>query len=105
MMVWWLPVYLAHHQQAEQKLQKGNKNNFGQKEAVTMLFTPQPPFHSLTPYHTTTSFKTLPITTQSRVLTTLQKKAFENIVGKEKMLVTSIFSFFHNVFYPSQNKF
>ena len=24
---------------------------------------------------------------------------------KEKMLVTSIFSFFHNVFYPSQNKF
>ena len=24
---------------------------------------------------------------------------------KEKMLVTSIFSFFHNVFYPSQNNF
>ena len=24
---------------------------------------------------------------------------------KEKMLVTSIFSFFHNVFYPSKNKF
>ena len=26
-------------------------------------------------------------------------------MGKEKMLVTSIFSFSHNVFYPSQNKF
>ena len=30
---------------------------------------------------------------------------FENIVGKEKMLVTSIFSLLHNVFYPSKNKF
>ena len=31
-------------------------------------------------------------------LNTLKKKAFENILEKEKMLVTSIFSFFHNVF-------
>ena len=36
---------------------------------------------------------------QSRLLTTLWKKPFENIVGKEKMLITSIFSFSHNVFY------
>ena len=27
-----------------------------------------------------------------------EKKAFENIVEKEKMLITSIFSSFHNVF-------
>ena len=47
----------------------------------------------------------LTFTTQSRILMTLKKKPFENTVGKqEKMLVTSIFSFFHNVFYPSQNK-
>ena len=36
---------------------------------------------------------------------TLKKRSFENIVGKEKMLVTSIFSFSHNVFYPSQKEF
>ena len=35
----------------------------------------------------------------------LRKKTFKNIVGKEQMLVTSIFSFSHNVFYFSQNKF
>ena len=45
-------------------------------------------------------------TTQSRLLTALEKKAFENIVGKgENAGVTSIFSFFHNVFYSSQRKF
>ena len=45
-------------------------------------------------------------------LMTLYKKPFENIAGKEenagnqkKMLVTSIFSFFYNVFYPSQGKY
>ena len=44
-------------------------------------------------------------TTQSRLLTTLKKKPIENIVGKkEKMLVTSIFSFCHNVFYQSQRE-
>ena len=36
-------------------------------------------------------------TTQSRLLTTLWEK--------ERMLVTSIFSFSHNVFYPSQQRF
>ena len=35
---------------------------------------------------------------------TLRKKPFENIVGKEEMLETSIFSLFHNVFDPSQAK-
>ena len=44
-------------------------------------------------------------TIQSRLLTTLKKKAFENILGKEKMLVTSIFCFTHNVLYPSKEKF
>ena len=44
-------------------------------------------------------------TTQSRLLTFLKSRAFENIVGKEKMLVTSIFSLSHNVFYSSQAKF
>ena len=33
-----------------------------------------------------------------------KNKAFENIVGKEKTLVTSIFSFSHNVFYPIREK-
>ena len=33
-----------------------------------------------------------------------ENEAFQNIVGKEKMLVTSIFSFSYDVFYPSQNK-
>ena len=36
---------------------------------------------------------------------TLRKGPFENIEGKEKMLVTSIFSYSHNVFYPSKNIF
>ena len=44
-------------------------------------------------------------TTQSRLLMTLEKKPFENIVGKEKMLVTSIFSFSHNVFCPISNMY
>ena len=43
-------------------------------------------------------------TTQSRLLTTLKQKPFENIWKNVKMLVTSILSFSHNVFYPSQNK-
>ena len=34
-------------------------------------------------------------TTQSQLLMTLKKRALENMVGKEKMLVTSIFSFSH----------
>ena len=41
----------------------------------------------------------------SRLLTTLGKRTFENIAEKEKMLVTSIFSFSHNVFYPFQTRF
>ena len=32
-------------------------------------------------------------------------KAFENVVGKGEMLVTSIFSFSHNIFFSSQHKF
>ena len=40
-------------------------------------------------------------TTQSRLLTTLRKNTFENIAEKKKkLLVTSIFSFSCNVFYP-----
>ena len=39
-------------------------------------------------------------TIQSRVLTILKKKTFENVGKRKKMLVTSIFSFFNNVFYP-----
>ena len=39
-------------------------------------------------------------TTQSRLLITLRKKSFENMVGNGKMLVTSIFSISHNVFHP-----
>ena len=35
----------------------------------------------------------------------LQKMAFENIVGKGENALTSIFSFSHNVFYHFQNKF
>ena len=35
----------------------------------------------------------------------MKKKPFENTVGKEKMPVTSIFSFSHNVFYCSGNNF
>ena len=37
-------------------------------------------------------------TTQSRLLTTLEKEPFKNTVGTGEMLVTSIFSFSHNVF-------
>ena len=39
-------------------------------------------------------------TTQCQLLTNLDKKHFENIVEKEKMLVTSIFSLSLNVSYP-----
>ena len=35
----------------------------------------------------------------------LKKKASENILRKEKMLVTSLFSFTQNVFYSFHNKF
>ena len=45
----------------------------------------------LTLYHTILSFN--------------DPKPFENILKKEKMLETSIFSFSYNVFYPSKNKF
>ena len=34
----------------------------------------------------------------------LRKKSFKTLWEKEKMLVTSIFSFSHNVFYPYRNK-
>ena len=45
-------------------------------------------------------------TAQSRLSTTLKKKPFENIVGNgENAGITSIFSFSHNVFYSSRNKF
>ena len=44
-------------------------------------------------------------TTQCWLLTTLGKRPFETLWKKEKMLVTSIFSFSHNVFYPSLNKY
>ena len=48
---------------------------------------------------TTKVFK--PFTTQSRFLTTLGKKCLlKTLWEKEKMLVTSIFSFSHNIFYP-----
>ena len=33
-----------------------------------------------------------------------EKQPSENIVGKEKMVVTSIFSFSHNVFYRMKDK-
>ena len=45
------------------------------------------------------------ITTQSRLSTTLTGRPIENIVGKGKMLITSIFSFSYNVFNPLQNTF
>ena len=44
-------------------------------------------------------------TMQSHGLLTLRKKPFENIVGKGENAVTSIFSFFLNVFYSLQNIF
>ena len=47
-----------------------------------------------------------PFTTQSRFFSNDHiKKTFGNIVRKEKMLVTIIFSFSHNVFYPSYDNF
>ena len=49
---------------------------------------------TLTFYNTITTFN-------YPVQATIWKKLWE----KEKMLVTSIFSFSHNVFYPSQDKF
>ena len=39
-------------------------------------------------------------TNQSIHLMTLIKEAFENVIGKEKMLVTSFFFIAHNFFYP-----
>ena len=36
---------------------------------------------------------------------TLEKKPFENIVGKMEMLVTSIFSFSNNIFNLAQSNF
>ena len=39
-----------------------------------------------------------------RLLTTPRKKAFENIVEKEKLLVNSNFSFSSNVFYPMKTE-
>ena len=36
---------------------------------------------------------------------TVKMKPIENIVGKEKMLESSIFSFSHSVFYPSKKEF
>ena len=41
----------------------------------------------------------LPFSTQYRVLKTLRKRAFETLWEKEKMLVTSIFSFSYNVLF------
>ena len=42
----------------------------------------------------------------SRLLTTLNEKALENIKGKgENVGSQHFFSFFHNVFYSSQKKF
>ena len=38
-------------------------------------------------------------------LSTLERGLLETLWEKEKMLVSSIFSFSHNVFYPSQNIF
>ena len=36
---------------------------------------------------------------------TLNNEAFENIMEKERMLVTSFSSFFHNVVYPLKGRF
>ena len=44
-------------------------------------------------------------TTQTQLLTTLKKKSFENIVGKGENAVSSIFSFFQDIFYQSQKEF
>ena len=45
-----------------------------------------------------------PVISQFYFLGSMGKKAFENIVGKGKMLLTSIISFSHNVFYPVEGK-
>ena len=39
------------------------------------------------------------------ILTFNKRSLLKTLWEKEEMLVTSIFSFSHNVFYPSQNKF
>ena len=43
--------------------------------------------------------------TQSRLLTTLYKKCFENIEGKAENAGNQHFLLSHNVFYPTRNKF
>ena len=48
--------------------------------------------HSIASYSFTYWTLTEPFIKESLVLTTLEKKPFENNVGKEKMLVTSVFS-------------
>ena len=42
----------------------------------------------------------LTLSKQALVFTCLRYKSFENTVGKEKLLVTSNFSFSHSIFYP-----
>ena len=42
---------------------------------------------------------------QQPLWTSLGKKSSENIVGKGKMLVTNIFFFSHNAFYPIEDKY
>ena len=46
-----------------------------------------------------------PFTTQSRLLTTVKKKLFENIVGKGEIAVKQQFLLFLNAFYPSHKEF
>ena len=46
-----------------------------------------------------------PFNTQSRLLMTLKKKPFENIMKKGENAGTNIFTFSHNVFYPSKSNF
>ena len=53
----------------------------------------------LTPYHTIPTFNN-PEKNKKR-----KKKNFRKHCGKGKMLVTSVFSFSHNVFCPSRSKF
>ena len=45
------------------------------------------------------------LTTQTWVLMILWKKRFKNPVGKEKMLITSIFSIFNKVFFAGNQHF
>ena len=58
---------------------------------------------------TSSAFSTIqPCTTQSRLSTTLTEKAFENIVGKGENADNQhfhLFTFSHDVFYLSENKF